>query len=235
MNCQEFWDHLSLHGHEITETQASHLAACAACAAQWKQHGDLADWLRSCGEEWRQVEAPTRVETGLMAAYRAQAGPGVRPSFSRPPNSRPSYSKPLYSKQWWTPVFAWASAAAATVALAAVLSRGYQPEPVRPGTVAAPSHTTQPKVQVATVAFQADSEDDSAVYGEGFVRLPNAPRSEPNEDFNVVRVEVPGSAMIAAGISLGEDRARETVLADVALASDGTPRAVRLVSDGGAY
>jgi hypothetical protein len=81
----------------------------------------------------------------------------------------------------------------------------------------------------------ADSEDDSAVYGEGFVRLPNAPRSEPNEDFNVVRVEVPGSAMIEAGISLGEDRARETVLADVALASDGTPRAVRLVSDGGTY
>ena len=230
MNCQEFWDHLSLQGQEITETQAAHLAACATCAAQWKQHGDLADWLRSCGEEWRQVEAPARVETGLMAAYRAQAGPRVRSSFSRPP-----YSKPPYSKQWWTPVFAWASAAAATVALATVLSRGYQPAPVRPGTVAAPSRTTQPKVQVATVALQADSEDDSAVYGEGFVRLPNAPRSEPNEDFNVVRVEVPGSAMIEAGISLGEDRARETVLADVALASDGTPRAVRLVSDGGTY
>ena len=42
-----------------------------------------------------------------------------------------------------------------------------------------------------------------------------------------------GSAMIEAGISLGEDRARETVLADVALGADGTPRALRLVSDGG--
>ena len=82
---------------------------------------------------------------------------------------------------------------------------------------------------------EADSDDDSTVFGDGFVRLPNAPRSEPNEDFNVVRVEVPGSAMIEAGISLGEDRAKESVLADVALASDGTPRAVRLVADGGSY
>jgi hypothetical protein len=54
-----------------------------------------------------------------------------------------------------------------------------------------------------------DPDDDAAVLGEGFVRLPNAPRIEPNEDYNVVRVEVPGSAMIEAGISLSEDRAAE--------------------------
>jgi hypothetical protein len=86
-------------------------------------------------------------------------------------------------------------------------------------------------MQVAST--DADADDDSSVFGEGFVRLPNAPRMEPNEDFNVVRVEVAGSAMIEAGISLSEDRAADTVLADVALASDGTPRAVRLVADGG--
>jgi hypothetical protein len=65
------------------------------------------------------------------------------------------------------------------------------------------------------------------------VRLPNAPRIEPNEDYNVVRVEVPGSAMIAMGVSMSEDRAADNVVADVALASDGTARAVRVVSDGG--
>ena len=71
------------------------------------------------------------------------------------------------------------------------------------------------------------------VLGEGFIHLPNAPRIDPNEDFNVVRVEVPGSAMIAMGIAMSEDRAAENVVADVALASDGTARAVRLVSDDG--
>jgi hypothetical protein len=41
--------------------------------------------------------------------------------------------------------------------------------------------------------------------------------------------------MIAMGVSVSEDRAEETVLADVALASDGTARAVRLVSEGGTF
>jgi hypothetical protein len=39
--------------------------------------------------------------------------------------------------------------------------------------------------------------------------------------------------MIAMGVSMSEDRAADNVVADVALASDGTARAVRVVSDGG--
>jgi hypothetical protein len=220
MNCQEFWDHLPQRGHDVTEAQAGHVAECAACNTQWKQHRALVDGLRSMAEEWRKVEAPSRMEAGLMAAFRSHSGFQVRRALQR---------------SWWTPVFAWASAAAATIAIAALLVRGYQPPPV-PGTVAAPHRAPRPVVQVASVlAPETDSDDDSAVLGEGFVRLPNAPSIGPNEDFNVVRVELPGSAMIEAGISLSEDRAAERVLADVALASDGTPRAVRLVSDGGTY
>jgi hypothetical protein len=215
MNCQEFWDHLPQRGHDITEAQAAHLADCATCARQWAPHRALAAGLHSVAEEWRQTEAPPRVEAGLMAAFRSQTGYQVQRTFAR---------------SWWTPVLAWASAATATIALAVVLVRGYQPAPARPGTVAAPHRTVLP------VAVTASAEDDDAsALGEGFVRLPNAPRIEPNEDYNVVRVEVPGSAMIEAGVSLGEDRAAETVLADVALAADGTPRAVRLVPDGGTY
>jgi hypothetical protein len=218
MNCQEFWDHLPLRGHDITEAQAGHLAECAACGTHWTPHRALAAGLHSMAEEWRKLEAPARVEAGLMAAFRSQANFGVRQALGR---------------RWWTPVFAWASAAAAMVALAAVLIHGYQPAPGKPGTVAAPRHASQPVVQMAAMTTDADSEDDSAVLGEGFVRLPNAPRIEPNEDYNVVRVEVPGSAMIAIGVSMSEDRAADNVVADVALASDGTARAVRLVPDGG--
>lgn len=219
MNCQEFWDHLPQQGHNITEAQAGHLAECGTCAAQWEPHRALADAWRSLREECRKAEAPLRVEAGLMAAFRSQGGFASRRSRRQ---------------TWWTPVFAWVSTAAAMVALAAVLIHGYRPAPGQPGTVAAPPHMSKPVVPVALTA-DADSDYDSAVLGEGFVRLPNAPRIEPNEDFNVVRVEVPGSAMIAMGVSMSEDRAAESVVADVALASDGTARAVRLVSDGGTY
>lgn len=228
MNCQEFWNHLPQRGHDLTEAQTGHLADCATCNTQWAPHRALAAGLHSMGEEWRKVEAPPRVEAGLMAAYRSQAAHRSQSGFQ--------VLRAFEQSRSWTPVFTWASAAAATIAVAVALVHGYQPAPAKPGTVAAPHRTSQPVVQVASmVTPDADSDDDSAVLGEGFVRLPNTPRIEPNEDYNVVRVEVSGSAMIEAGISLGEDRAAETVLADVALAADGTPRAVRLVPDGGTY
>ena len=219
MNCPEFWDQLPQRGSDITEAQSAHLAECSTCSAQWVPHQALAAALHSAGEEWRQAEAPSRVEMGLMAAFRAQQGSAARRSFSFP---------------WWKPVFAWASAAAATIALASLLIHGSQPAPSTPRRVATPRRTSQPSVQVASAtAPDTDSDDESSVLGEGFVRLPNAPRIEPNEDFNVVRVELPSSAVIDAGISLSDDQTAGTVLADVALASDGTPRAVRVVNDGG--
>jgi hypothetical protein len=219
MKCQQYWEDPPQRGHEITEEQAAHLAECANCATQWQAHQALASGLRSLGEEWRKLEAPGRVEAGLMSAFRLQAGFQVRRTVER---------------SWWTPVLAWASAAAAMVALAAFLIRGYQPAPEKPGTVAAPHHTARPEVLVAA-AVDADSEDESAILGEGFVRLPNAAPIDPNESFDVVHVEAQGSELIAMGVSLSEDRAAETLAADFALGADGTARAVRLAPDGGTY
>jgi hypothetical protein len=159
------------------------------------------------------MQAPDRVEMGLTAAFRMHAGPRVRRQ------SKPSA---------WAPVLAWASAAAAMVALAVVLVHGWQPSSAtRPNAVTAPQHTAQPAPVIAVV--ESDADDDSAVLGDGFVRLPNAPRLDPNEEYDVVQLAVPGSAVIAWGLPVSEDRASGTVVADVALGADGTMRAVRLL------
>ena len=125
MNCQEFWDHLPLRGGDIAEAQAAHLAECANCASQWAPHRALAASLHSLSAEFRRAEAPARVEMGLMAAFRAQAGYRAKPSSVR---------------SMWRPVLAWTSAAAATVALATVLVHGYQPVAGTPGRGAVPRH-----------------------------------------------------------------------------------------------
>ncbi|HEV2448545.1 MAG TPA: hypothetical protein VGS58_21580 [Candidatus Sulfopaludibacter sp.] len=52
-----------------------------------------------------------------------------------------------------------------------------------------------------------------------------------SDDLNVVRVEVPRSAMPAAGLPVSADRASELVEADVMPGSDGIARAVRFVSE----
>jgi hypothetical protein len=219
MNCQDFWCQFPQRGHDVSEQQSAHLAECPACAARWEPHRALAAGLHSMVEEWRRGEAPARVETGLTAAFRLQT------------RARPRQFK---QHSWWTPVFAWAAAAAAMVALAFILVRGWQPGAMKHEDVAAPHRSAQFTPEVASVLVpSAETDDDSSVLGDGFVRLPNAARIGPNEDYNVVRFEVPGSTMIALGLAVSEERASETVLADVALGSDGMARAVRLVPEGG--
>ena len=213
MNCQEFWNSLPRPGREISQEQTAHLAECSACAAEWEPHRALSAGLHTFSEEWRQQQAPDRVEVGLTAAFRMHAGPRTRRQ------AKPSV---------WRPVMAWASAAAAMIALAVVTIHGWQPSPsVRPNAVTAPQHPVQSAPLLAVA--DSDADDDSAVLGDGFVRLPNAPRLDPNEEYDVVQLAVPGSQVIAWGLPVSEDRARGRVVADVALGADGTMRAVRLL------
>jgi hypothetical protein len=65
---------------------------------------------------------------------------------------------------------------------------------------------------------------------DGFIPLPNSAGVAADEDdVNLVRVEVPRSAMIALGIDVSADRAEELVEADVMLGSNGVARAVRFL------
>jgi hypothetical protein len=65
---------------------------------------------------------------------------------------------------------------------------------------------------------------------DGFIPLPNSAGVAADEDdVNLVRVEVPRSAMIALGFEVSSDRAEELVEADVMLGSNGIARAVRFL------
>jgi hypothetical protein len=103
-------------------------------------------------------------------------------------------------------------------ALAALLVRPRQPEAARP-----PAQRT---IELAMLPPQADSD--------GFIPLPNAAGvaagdATDEDDVNLVRVEVPRSAMIALGFDVSADRAEELVEADVMLGSNGMARAVRFL------
>jgi hypothetical protein len=52
---------------------------------------------------------------------------------------------------------------------------------------------------------------------------------EPVEHGRMVRVRLPRSALSAFGLPMNEQRAEETILADVVLGEDGLARAVRFV------
>jgi hypothetical protein len=206
MNCREFWDTMpELEGGPGVELPP-HARECPACAALLDEQRLLAAGLRNVAAGYARLEAPARVEGRLLAAFRGQAGmPG--PQFRR----------------WWTPLAAWAGAVA-VVAAAAVLLFVHERRPVPQ-----PLTATELAALDWTDGWQ-DEGDADAASGE-FIPLPNAARLAPNEDANLVRVEVPRSTMIALGYPVAADQGAELVEADVVLGSDGLARAVRFLDE----
>ncbi len=64
---------------------------------------------------------------------------------------------------------------------------------------------------------------------DGFIPLPNAPQIDPNDDVNVVRMELPRSAMLAVGLEVSPEQVSDTVEAEVKIGPDGLARAVRFM------
>jgi len=209
MTCLEFWNTMPELGGEPDRESAAHTRECAVCSAALTNHEALVEGLRGVAAEWRRSKAPNRVEAKLVAAFRGQAGMASLPA----------------PRHWWSPVVAWA-AAGLVVAAAFLLFVGRERPPVRPQTAQAGSAAS------AAGDWSSVVPDTVPANGEGgFIPLPDADRLPQTDDLNVVRVEVPRSAMIALGYSVAADRASERVRADVLVGSDGLARAVRFLDE----
>lgn len=214
MNCREFWSSLpEMRVHAggppapPGPEHARHLAACPACAESFERQLALTADLDAVAAEFRRVAAPARVEARLLAEFRRQAGTGPLPK------------RPVRR----VPFFGWAAAAVVLLTAAVLLTEGRQPAP--------PQHTLPATTELASIEApeMADAGEAGSADGD-FLPLPNAEQVAPGEDMDLVRVEVPRSAMIAAGFAVSASRAAERVEADVLLGPDGLARAVRFVN-----
>jgi len=187
---------------------SEHALACPSCAAQMRRHRAVEAGLRMLAAQMRPVEAPERVEAGLLAAFRAQKRQSTRTA----------------RLQWW-PVLSWAAAAAVMVAGSILL--------LHPARTPSPARRAAPgTVEMASAVDSSEVDGSTTINGQdGFIPLPNAEKLDPDEDVNVVRMEVPRSAMMAVGLAVSADRVSELVEADVALGPDGMARAIRFIDE----
>ena len=70
----------------------------------------------------------------------------------------------------------------------------------------------------------------SALEASDFVTLPSYDPAIPVEGARLVRLQMPGSALSLVGMPVRQDAADRQFVADVLLAQDGTPFALRLVN-----
>jgi hypothetical protein len=179
-----------------------HLRECAPCANRAEQQQQLAAGLSRLGAGMRHLEAPPHVERLLLAGFRSRRVlvPAARPAGS-----------------WWA-VGGWAAAIVITTSLALFVAVGRQPE-----------RTDRIPRQATQLAAGENSDEVETLDDGGFIRLPNAEEIAPNEEVNLVRIEVPRSAMIALGYSVSAEQAADPVEADVVLGADGVAKAVRFL------
>lgn len=204
MTCQEFWNSMPELG--AGDGLPEHVLTCVACAARFEQQRVLADSLGDFSREWANVGAPARVESRLVAAFRAQSGLSGG------------------KLRQWPSFVPWMAAAAAAAGFAFFLVRGREPVAVKHGPPAG--------VQWAGLQTQdASLTGDAALDNDDFIPLPNAARIAPNEEVNLVRLELPRSAMIPLGYEVSAERASEPVEAEVVLGADGLARAVRFLDE----
>jgi hypothetical protein len=200
MSCEEFWNRMDEPGSDATDGDR-HAAECAACAARLARERRLSAGLRLLAAESETISTPPRVEARLLAAFRAAHEIGA--------------ARPL---AWWKmPLAPWAVAGV----LAAGLVFTFWIAPKRRVEAPAAHHTAPARIELAALTTQ-ESDD-------GFIPLPNAPQIDPNDDVNVVRMELPRSAMMAVGLEVSPDQVSDTVEAEVKLGSDGLARAVRFM------
>jgi hypothetical protein len=254
MNCQDFEElalvlaRNSLLDAATREQGLIHMEACERCASRLAEERALLARVRAIVDEMAGEEPPARVETALLAAFRAQSA---------------IVSAPRRARHWSN--LKLAAVAAGILLLISVMavilrSAGSQrpqrqeravapdaspasPKQAKPPAVgdrlAIEQSVKEPKrthrrttvnnsdeVEVVTEFFPLrEGEDLNALEsllreGEGVSTLDN---------LQVVRIELPGAALSDVGLPVDPETVIEPVKADVVLGQDGLARAIRFV------
>ena len=193
-----------------------------SCDEFWNAMPDLVggteavDHLRECPSCAALAERHRVLAAGLkqMAAEwgRMQAPPAVEARLVEAFRSQAGRRAAAGSWAW----AAWAAAAAAVIVISVFLVRGSVPRP---------AHTADAEGAAASAVLDADGSTD-------FLPLPYGPSgtagASVTEDADLVRVEVPRSALIALGVPVPVE-AGTRVEAVMALDADGMLEGVRIL------
>jgi hypothetical protein len=207
MRCREYKSELiELARGGASPEAARHAEQCHECALFLE-------------EQWSLTEMELRVNTGENAPAYLQTR--LLDEFVR--TRRPAH---------WRLWPAWVGAAAAAILLAWWI----QPRPLPPPKVNWNIAVAKPPLAVAaTVPAKGASRRVSAPrpMPDGdppFVQIPYTQPLAPWERSEVMRMEMPAAALIAAGLPMAISDPAAQAKADVLVGEDGRPRAVRLIS-----
>jgi hypothetical protein len=210
MQCVEFeeivhdLDRPGTHGAALRERALAHAESCARCAQLLTETESLDQALHAIATTEVEQEAPAWVESALLREFRGVKAGAARSSFGR-------------------------HIAALGIAAAVLLVAGVSLFYFQPG-VKAPAAGQNDQSNIASAATAGQNAQGAVESSSGFIALPYADDPDGSEGGTVVRVELSGSALASLGMPLSMAGSSGSISADLLVSDDGTPQAIRLVS-----
>jgi len=221
MNCEEFEQMAQAlardEGLDVAtlESALTHADSCESCDALLEEAESLTSDLRALAAHHAAEAAPARVETRLLLAFRHRREPD------------------LNGLERWR----WSAALAIAAAVVLVLAVTGRPQALwHPGGVATAGQSGQsgrtpgmPAVVSATQQASQTAAVDDEEGADSFVPLSGTFDLDSLNEDPIVRVVLTGEDLESLGLPVG-DSGDEQVVADLIIANDGTPQAIRVVS-----
>lgn len=198
-------DRPGTHGGALRERALAHAESCARCAQLLTEIESLDQALSAIATAEGGQEAPAWVESALLREFRSAKVVAAGSSLGR-------------------------HVAALGIAAAVLLAVGvslFHFQPGVTGPVAGPNNQANVPV-AATTGQNAQSAAESP---SGFIALPYADDPDGADGGTVVRVELSGPALASLGMPVSLAGSSGSISADLLVSDDGTPQAIRLVSE----
>lgn len=209
MDCMAFeeivheLDRPGTHGVALRERALAHAESCGRCAQLLTETESLDQALHAIATTEGEQQAPAWVESALLREFQWAKAGAAKSSLAR-------------------------HVAALGIAAAVLLAAGLSLHRFAPGMKGTGAgQGAQPNVSVATTNQNTQGAVESA---SGFIALPYADDPDGSEGGTVVRVELSGSALASLGMPVSLAGSSGSISADLLVSDDGTPQAIRLVS-----
>jgi hypothetical protein len=240
MNCERFREMV----HDVARDEAldsaalqdalEHAESCSECDALLVEAENLSLGLRALADRFTSAAAPDRVESALLLALR---------------QNKRSHLPKVRSRNLGSWVLATSAGIAAIVLFGLVLVRSHGRSPIVAADQSAPARiASAPPAGHSSEAFDdpnasasadsdsvLDASDDWPLTYEGtteatgFIPLTQAFDPAALDSSSIVRVALSNPALRNLGLYLDDVQSNGTVVADLAVSSDGTPEAIRVV------
>jgi hypothetical protein len=230
------------------QSALAHAASCQSCARRLEDARALTGGLRHVAAMDAHKEAPARVEMSLVAAFRERHS-GAQPV---------SASGPAATRRWWYIAAGVAAAAVMAILISLVASQNQNsgtsaPKEAKatdeaPAGVQAPmpaprspekqlvstnrkggGRPIKPVIKSKPGAPDANGPGAGLEIATDFFPLVNREALNQLDNGQLVRVELPRSALMSFGLPMNMERASERIKADIVVGEDGLARAIRFV------